>query len=135
MLQSLSVRDVVVSWPTRPTEANGWGWAHPYRFRCIVRHVGGNSTQATVLIRANIRAQRLTYIRGSRTTLGRKPIPAGFDSGSFREPVVRSGGAVRRRGVALRRIAFRAGEWLVAPVRPSPTKDAFSIGDSNRNRK
>src|SRR6267378_3741352 len=57
------------------------------------------------------------------------------DSGSFRQPVVRSGGAVRRRGVALRRIPFRAGESLVAPVRPSPTKDAFSIGDSNRNRK
>jgi len=64
-----------------------------------------------------------------------QPIPAGFDSGSFRQPVVRSGGAVRRRGVALRRIPFRAGESLVAPVRPSPTKDAFSIGDSNRNRK
>ncbi len=62
-------------------------------------------------------------------------MPAGFDSGSFRRPVVRSGGAVRRRGVALRRIPFRAGESFVAPVRPSPTKDAFSIGDSNRNRK
>ena len=42
---------------------------------------------------------------------------------------------VRRRRVALRRIPFRAGESLVAPVRPSPTKDAFSIGDSSRNRK
>src|SRR6267142_7265101 len=60
------------------------------------------------------------------------PIRAGFDSGPFRQPVVRSRGAVRRRGVALRRIPFRAGESLVTPVRPSPTKDAFSIGDSNR---
>jgi hypothetical protein len=60
---------------------------------------------------------------------------AWLDSGSFRRPVVRSGGAVRRRGVALRRTPFRAGESLVAPVSPSPTKDAFSIGDSNRNRK
>src|SRR5437660_2991452 len=66
----------------------------------------------------------------------RKANTGRVDSGSFRQPVVRSGGAVRRRGVALRRIPFRAGESLVAPVRPSPTKDAFSIGgDSNRNRK
>ena len=55
--------------------------------------------------------------------------------GFFRQPVFRSGGAARRRGVALRRIPFRAGESVVAPVSPSPTKDAFSIGDSNRNRK
>ena len=48
MLQSLSFRDAVVSWPTRPTEVNGWG-GHPYRFRCIVRHAGGNNAQATVL--------------------------------------------------------------------------------------
>src|SRR5437773_3968644 len=63
----------------------------------------------------------------------RKANTGRVDSGSFRQPVVRSGGAVRRRGVALRRIPFRAGESLVAPVRPSPAKDAFSIGDSNRS--
>jgi hypothetical protein len=62
-------------------------------------------------------------------------MPAGFDSASFWQPVVRSGGAVRRRGVALQRIPFRVGESLVAPVSPPPTKDAFSIDDSNRNRK
>src|SRR5205807_10222401 len=54
----------------------------------------------------------------------RKANTGRVDSGSFRQPVVRSGGAVRRRGVALRRIPFRAGESLVAPVRPSPAKDA-----------
>src|SRR5882762_3860040 len=57
----------------------------------------------------------------------RKANTGRVDSGSFRQPVVRSGGAVRRRGVALRRIPFRAGDSLVAPVRPSPAKDAFSI--------
>src|SRR5207237_8370808 len=56
-----------------------------------------------------------------------------LDSGTFRQPVVRSGGAVGRRGVALRRIPFRAGELLVAPARPFPTKDAFSIGGNTRS--
>jgi hypothetical protein len=52
----------------------------------------------------------------------------------FRQPVVRSGGAVHRPAVAPRPIPFPAAESLVARVSPSPTKDVFSIGDSNRNR-
>jgi hypothetical protein len=55
------------------------------------------------------------------------------DSGSFRQRVVRSGGAVRRPAVPPRRTPFLAAESLVAPVSPSPTKDGFAIGDSNRN--
>jgi hypothetical protein len=42
-------------------------------------------------------------------------------------------GAVRRLAVLPRRTPFPAAESLVAPVSPSPTKDAFLIGDSNRN--
>src|SRR5258706_1356893 len=37
MLQSLSLRDVVVSWPTRPTKANGWGGPpKPFRWTSAV---------------------------------------------------------------------------------------------------
>src|SRR6267143_5959587 len=74
MLQSLSFRDAVVNWPTRPTEVNGWG-GHPYRFRCIVRHMGENSAQATVRFGRTacaFRAQRLTYTRGGHMALGRE---------------------------------------------------------------
>ena len=55
------------------------------------------------------------------------------DSDSFRQPVVRSGGAVRRPAAPPRRTPFPEVESLVALVSPSPTKDASSIGDSNRN--
>jgi len=58
--------------------------------------------------------------------------PGGFPA-FFRQPVVRSGGAVHRRAVALRRVPFRAAESLAAPASPSPMKDGFWIGDSNRN--
>ena len=55
------------------------------------------------------------------------------DSDSFRQPVVRSGGAVRRPAAPPRRAPFPEVESLVAMVSPSPTRDASSIGDSNRN--
>jgi hypothetical protein len=55
------------------------------------------------------------------------------DSSFFRQPVVRSGGAVHRLAAPPRRTLFPAAESLVAPASPSPTKDVFSIGDSNRN--
>jgi len=56
-----------------------------------------------------------------------------MDSDAFRQPVVRSGGAVRRPAAPPRRTPFPEVESLVALVSPCPTKDAFSIGDSNRN--
>src|SRR5208283_1626766 len=55
------------------------------------------------------------------------------DSDAFRQPVVRSGGAVRRPAAPPRRTPFPEVESLVALVSPSPRKDASSIGDSNRN--
>ena len=55
------------------------------------------------------------------------------DSGSFRQPAVRSGGAAHPPAVAPRRTPFPVAESLVAPVSPSPTKDVFSIDGSNRN--
>src|SRR6266404_6530642 len=37
MLQSLSLRNVVVSWPTRPTKANGWGGpTKPFRWTSVM---------------------------------------------------------------------------------------------------
>jgi hypothetical protein len=74
MLQSVRFRDLVVSWPTRPTEVDGWG-GYPFRFRCIVRHEGENNAQATVFDSGESMrtgAQRLTYTRGSRMNLGRE---------------------------------------------------------------
>src|SRR6516162_6568084 len=53
----------------------------------------------------------------------------------FRRPVVRSGGAVRRPGKPPRLVPLPAAESVVAQVSPSPTRDAFSIGDSKRNTK
>ena len=55
------------------------------------------------------------------------------DSDFFRQPVVRSGGAVRRPAAPPRRTPFPEVESFVALVSPSPTKDASSISDSNRN--
>jgi len=55
------------------------------------------------------------------------------DSGSLRQPVVRSGGAAHRPAAPPRRSLFQAAESLVAPVSPSLTKDVFSIGDNSRN--
>ena len=54
------------------------------------------------------------------------------DSDAFRQPVVGSGGAVRRPVAPPRRTPFPEVESLVALV-SSATKDASSIGDSNRN--
>jgi hypothetical protein len=54
-------------------------------------------------------------------------------SGSFRRPVVRSDGADRRPAAALRLAPLPATEWNVERASPSPTRDAFSIGDSKRN--
>ena len=55
------------------------------------------------------------------------------DSGSFRRTVVRSGGAVGRLAVPLRLVLVPAAERVVARASPSPTRDGFSIGDSNRS--
>ena len=46
-----------------------------------------------------------------------------MDSGFFRRPVVRSGGAAHRPAAPPRWILFPVVESLVAPVRPSPAKD------------
>src|SRR5258708_18614683 len=55
------------------------------------------------------------------------------ESGSFRRPVVRRGGGVQRSAALPRLTPLSAAEWVVARASPSPTRDAFSIGDSNRN--
>jgi hypothetical protein len=47
------------------------------------------------------------------------------DSDAFRQPVVRSGGAVRRPAAPPRRTPFPEVESLVALVSPSPTKEVL----------
>src|ERR1700730_553149 len=49
----------------------------------------------------------------------------------FRQPVVRSGGAVHRPATPPRRTPLPGAESLVAAVNPSPTKDVFSNGVTN----
>ncbi len=66
-----------------------------------------------------------------RAEAARRPV----ESGCFRRPVVRSGGAVRRPGTAPPLPPLPSAEWIVAPASLSPTRDAFSIGDSSRNTK
>jgi hypothetical protein len=56
-----------------------------------------------------------------------------MDLGSFRQPVARSGGAAHRPAERTRRTPSPAAESLVAPARPFPTKDAFSIGGNTRS--
>ena len=58
-----------------------------------------------------------------------------LECGCFRQPVVRSGGAVHRLGAPPRLTRFPAAEWGAARVSPFPRRDAFWIGDSSRNRK
>ena len=53
----------------------------------------------------------------------------------LRRLAVRSGGAVRRPVPTTRQIPFLVAEWIVARASPSPTRDAFAIGDSNPSRK
>jgi len=53
----------------------------------------------------------------------------------LRRPVVRNGGAVSRPVATPPRIPFLAAESLAARASPSPTRDAFAIGDSNPSRK
>src|SRR5215469_18192592 len=53
------------------------------------------------------------------------------DSGSFRRPVVRSGGAVRRPAAAPRLVPCPPAEWAAGRANPSPTRDGFAIGDSS----
>src|SRR6516225_2069985 len=82
--------------------------------------------------------RRCTCVRGStvQTLISKRQGEAArsaVDSGAFRQPVVRSGDAVHRLAAMPRRIPFPAAESLLAPVSPSPTKDGFAIGDSNRN--
>src|ERR1035441_9866483 len=55
------------------------------------------------------------------------------DSDFFAQPVVRSGGAVHRPEALPRLAPFLAAEWVAARASLSPTRDAFSIGDSSRN--
>ena len=74
-----------------------------------------------------------TERRSDANCKGPKVVRNVVDSGFFRQPVVRSGGAVRRPAAPSRRTPFREVESLVARASPSPTRDAFSIGDSNRN--
>src|SRR6516225_10057365 len=82
--------------------------------------------------------RRCTRVRGStvQTLISKRQGVAArsvVDSGGFRQPVVRSGDAVHRPAALPRRIPFPAAESLVTRVNPSPTKDGFAIGDSNRN--
>ena len=53
----------------------------------------------------------------------------------FRRLVVRSGDAARRVGAAPQLAPFRVSELLAVPASPSPTKGAFSTGDSTGNKK
>ena len=53
----------------------------------------------------------------------------------LRRPVVRNRGAVRRPVAGPRPIPFLAAASLAARASPSPTRDAFAIGDSNPSRK
>ena len=76
MLQSLSFREAVVTWPHSAYGGKWLGWLF-IRFRCILRRAGGNNAQATVrfgirVIGMRTRDQRLIYNRGSRMTLGRE---------------------------------------------------------------
>ena len=60
---------------------------HPYLFRCIVRHLGGNNAQATVRFGRTacaLESQRLIYTRRSRVSLKEKGI------GMFKPPKVRT---------------------------------------------
>jgi hypothetical protein len=86
---------------------------------------------AACQVRRFLPARRATLSSGS-------PRPAAaraFRGGSFRRLVVRSDGAVHRPGTPPRLIPFPVAESLVVRASPSPTRDAFSIGDSSRNTK
>jgi len=87
------------------------------------------------LVNANLQVRVCAREHGSATDFKRPGDAARstVDSGSFRQPVVRSGGAVRRLAIPLRLVLAPAAEPVVARASPSPTRDAFSIGDSNRN--
>jgi hypothetical protein len=81
-----------------------------------------------------LRAQGAQFGRGFQSTEAptrRSAWSGGF--GLFRQPVVRSGDAVRRPAAQPLRTPFPVAESLLAPVSPSLRKDAFLIGDSNRN--
>jgi len=56
-----------------------------------------------------------------------------MDSGFSGSPAFIVGGAAHRPVAPPPRIPFPAAESLVAPVRPSPKKDGFSIDGNNRN--
>src|SRR5260370_5203886 len=87
------------------------------------------------LVNENLRMRVRAREQGSATDC-RRPgdgVRSTVDSGSFRQRVVRSGGAVRRLAVPLRLVPVPAAEPVVARESPSPTRDAFSIGDTNRN--
>ncbi len=116
----------------------------PYRKLCAA-HGGCDSSKRTAklersaaLLESGDRNFPMGVCAGERSSdrdfkaprIGRRSLA---DSGSFRQPVVRSDGAVHQPAVAPRRPPFPAAESLVAPVSPSPTRDVFSIGDSNRN--
>jgi hypothetical protein len=53
--------------------------------------------------------------------------------GLLTPPVVRSGGAAHRPAAAPQLVPFPTAELVLARVNPSPTRDAFSIGDSRQN--
>ena len=55
--------------------------------------------------------------------------------GLFRRPVVRTGGVTRPLAELPRLAPSPLAESIVAPASPSPTKDAFSIGDSARDKR
>src|SRR5215467_1619947 len=80
----------------------------------------------------------LEYLEGEtlERRLGRYISAPIFKEGqSLRRPVVRSGDAAHRPGAAPRLSPFASAESLAARASPSPTRDAFAIGDSNPRRK
>jgi len=82
--------------------------------------------------------RRCTRVRGStvQTLISKRQGEAArgaVASGAFRQPVVHSGDAVHRLAALPRRIPFSAAESALAQASPCLRRDAFSIGDSNRN--
>jgi hypothetical protein len=118
-------------WPGRLTVPNETS-VQPYQ-RCIPR-VEPKLTQFADLLDSggDTRVQASTFRRripngGAETT---RSI---VGSGSFTQPVVRSGDVVHQPAVSPRRIPFPAAESLLAPGSPSPRRDVFSTDDSTRN--
>jgi hypothetical protein len=79
-------------------------------------------------------SRRGAYVSEVRPKISKNGLdPARSMVGLFRRPVVRSGDAIHRPAALPRLTPSAAAEWVVARVSPSSTRDAFAIGDSNRD--